>query len=286
MPLPVCAVVVNYNAGAWLARCIQSLLDNGVAEVRIVDNGSEDGSAAELAQQFAAPLVEQRLHIHMQEQNLGFGRACNVGAALTEQPHILFINPDCVAHSGSIALLLQTLQNDHHLGMVGGLILNEDGSIQPQGHRLFPSLAALRGRPLWTKNAPVHEHYKLAEAISGSCMLMRTTDFRRLGAFDEAYALHCEDLDLCWQVHASGLGVAQVPGAVFTHAKGVCSTRNLTWIEVQKHKGMARFLLKNKATLGGSPWAELLAPLVALGLAAHLLVRLTAFRQSQSSRPS
>src|SRR5688500_16751299 len=83
-------VVVNWNAGELLGKCLQSIAEFGggcVASTVVVDNGSSDGSA-DFAERF--PAVE----CIRSTENLGFAKACNLGARRSGSEYLLFLNPD------------------------------------------------------------------------------------------------------------------------------------------------------------------------------------------------
>src|SRR5262245_42715777 len=101
-------IIVNYNADAFLSRCVASLPDF-VSRVIVVDNASEDNSLALLEQ--TVP-TDDRLHIIRTGKNPGFAGGCNVGIAASTAKHLLFLNPDCVMQPGSLQRLLDVLRGD------------------------------------------------------------------------------------------------------------------------------------------------------------------------------
>ncbi|MEA3016226.1 MAG: hypothetical protein QOI38_948, partial [Sphingomonadales bacterium] len=104
---PVRVVVVNWNSGRWLARCLDSLREHAgpaLAEVAVVDNGSTDGSAN------VALAPNQRLI--RAGANLGFAKACNLGAAGAATPYLLFLNPDAAVRAGTIEAALRFMESE------------------------------------------------------------------------------------------------------------------------------------------------------------------------------
>ncbi len=254
--LPVDVVVVNYNAGALLTTCVSSALQAGAARVIVVDNASNDDSLPALIRSLPAAA----LSVHRQANNLGFARACNIGAMAANQPYVLFLNPDCIIATDALVQLLEVLTTREQSGMVGGLLLNPDGSEQAGGRRLFPtprrSFARAFGMfklqrwfPQTFPDFLLHQqslppHPISVEAISGACMLVRRQQLIELGGWDEAYFLHCEDLDLCMRYWRAHLEVVFVPQAHILHHKGTCSQSHRLRIEWYKHRGMLRFYRK------------------------------------------
>lgn len=243
-------VIVNYNAGAVLLDCVRSVLPQ-CRRVIVVDNASHDDSLALLEQD--ASLMQQT-HIIRNDQNLGFAKACNIGAHAAEGSHLLFLNPDCVAANDALETLLKVLESDDSIGMVGGQLLNPDGSEQAGGRRNIPrpSSAFVRAFGLSTlfpntfksfdqNQEPTPKQPIQVEAISGACMMLSREFFEQIQGWDDDYFLHCEDLDICMRINLSGKTILFVPDAHIVHQKGVCSQSRPIFVEWHKHKGMMRF---------------------------------------------
>lgn len=253
---PVSVIVVNYNGGALLGECIAAALDQA-AQVIVVDNGSTDSSIEALEERFPG---YARLVVERAGTNLGFAAGCNRGMAHATQPLLLFLNPDCVLDAASLQHMAETLHQDARIGMVGGLLANPDGSEQGACRRALPTpwrsfvrafgLARLSRR--WPRAFPDFHLDSQAlpaaptdvEAISGALMLVRRTAIDAVGPWDEAYFLHCEDLDWCMRFRQHGWRVVFDPAARAVHQKGNCSRSQPVFVEWHKHKGMLRFYRK------------------------------------------
>jgi len=131
----ISVVVVNYNAGSLLTACIREALDQA-DEVLVIDNASKDTSIEDCTRQFAN---EPRLKVIRNEANLGFAAACNIGFTQARGEFVLFLNPDCRLDEGAVSGLLHSLQAEATVGMVGGLLVNSDGSEQGGGRRAVPT---------------------------------------------------------------------------------------------------------------------------------------------------
>ncbi len=252
----VSVVIVNYNAGLFLIDCVQSALQQAT-QVIVVDNASSDTSLKDLKARFP---YEPRLLLHCSERNIGFAAGCNLGLTLGTEPSILFLNPDCVLTPGSLSHMLQVLETHPTAGMVGGFLMNPEGTEQSGGRRgmLTPWRAFVKGFGLtrfatrWPRlffdfhleKQPVPEGPIPVEAISGALMLVRRKALQEVGTWDEGYFLHCEDSDWCMRFRQKGWEILFVPNAVVIHQKGVCSRSRPLFVEWHKHKGMVRFYRK------------------------------------------
>jgi GT2 family glycosyltransferase len=253
---PVSVVIVNYNAGTLLLECVRAALAQA-AQVIVIDNDSSDSSMSLLARQFPA---EERLVTHCTGKNLGFAAGCNLGIGLATQTYLLFLNPDCILGSGSLRRLAEVLASDSSIGMVGGLLTNPDGSEQGGGRRMVPTpwrsftrafgLTRLGNR--WPRlffdfhlhEQPLPDSPIEVEAISGAQMLVSRATIDDVGPWDEAYFLHCEDLDWCMRFRQRGWKILFVPDAPVTHHLGQCSQHRPIFVAWHKHRGMLRFYRK------------------------------------------
>jgi GT2 family glycosyltransferase len=247
-------IIVNYNAGSLLRKCVDSLLACPLAiEIIVVDNASSDASLNGLQDLSQVCVIRN-------PANVGFAAACNIGVQASSAPFLLFLNPDCFFQPDPIAPLLAGLQSGDRVGMVGGLLVNEDGTEQGGGRRAVPtpwrSLVRAFGLQRFANRWPklfydFHLHKQPlpdgpieVEAISGACMLVKRDVMEDVGLWDEGYFLHCEDLDWCMRFRQKGWKILFVPDARISHALGACSQSRRVFVEWHKHKGMLRFYRK------------------------------------------
>lgn len=257
-------VIVNWNSGPWLQLCLTSITDFGgkaVDRVVVVDNGSEDGSAAVKAEQV-------NLEILQTGANLGFAKACNLGAAGATAPYLLFLNPDAALRPGALqtALAFMAGPTGSRVGVCGVRLVGEDGLVQhhttkqPTPFTLF-NLALLRTAFDHLDNRPVGH-------VIGAFYLIRRELFEQLGGFDERFFVYLEDLDLSVRVHEAGWAVHYLADAVAFHKGGGTSE------QVKAHRLyyslQSRILYAFKHFSAPSAWL-VLAATVTLEPAARLL---------------
>jgi GT2 family glycosyltransferase len=254
-------IVVNYNAGDALTRCVKSVFDQLLpVRIMVFDNASSDSSILNLQKIMAG---KDRLVIHSSENNLGFARAINAAIVnlSSEAKYLLILNPDCEMLPGSLDSLRSELQQDPRAALAGPLVVDRQGRAMRGTMRRFPdpwsSLRTFTG--LWRlgrwfpafggveKSAALPEETTQAEAVSGACMLLRVSEFIEAGRMDGAYGLHCEDLDLMFRLHQRGFHCLYVPSARVFHDQGVSSASRPLWVHWQKHRGMQRFFQKFQA---------------------------------------
>jgi GT2 family glycosyltransferase len=216
---PVCSVVVPlYGRMDFLLHQLAHLsADPGFARhelIYVLDDPPRRRELLDLAhsahRRFGLPF-----RVLLPEENLGFAPANNIALPHARGEFLCFLNSDVMpAAPGWLDLLVQDLRDDATLGMMGALLLFEDGTVQHQGltFERLPQLANWpfpmhpgKGRRHQPPAAPVQK----AEAVTGACMVLRTDLARDLGGFDEGFAIgDFEDSDLCLRLRAKGLGLA------------------------------------------------------------------------------
>jgi GT2 family glycosyltransferase len=246
-------VTVNFNAGPLLTACARAVLSSSApVEHIVVDNASTDGSLALLRAAFPA---EPRLTVLEAGANLGFARATNRGVAPSRGDLVLLLNPDCLLEQDTIERMRAVMDAHPEAGMAGCLILNPDGTEQAGCRRAVPTpwrslvrtlgLSRLAGRRVGgdfvLAGQPLPPGPTAVDAISGAFMLVRRAALERVGALDEGYFLHCEDLDWCMRFREAGYTVLFVPGVTVTHHKGHSSRDRPVRVQWHMHRGMIRF---------------------------------------------
>jgi GT2 family glycosyltransferase len=258
----VAVLIVNYNAGDALLRCVESVLSQGRGlRVVVVDNRSSDGSAQNLQERYAR---REEVRVHFNDDNRGFAAAVNQAAGLVRdgpEPFMLVLNPDCELYPGALKTLLDALESQPGAAMAAPAVVDRGGAVMRGTWRRFPDpwRAFLTFSGLWRLGRwlPAFEGVErpgeaplevtAAEALSGACMLVRKDRFFEIGRMDEAYRLHCEDLDLMYRFAQAGMQRLYVPQAKVFHQQGLSSRSRPAWVHWQKHRGMQRFFSTHQA---------------------------------------
>jgi hypothetical protein len=284
----VSAIIVTYFTGPALTRCLESVAaDPGIGETIVVVNGATPETAAAL-DAWAQSALGRKL---VQGQgNVGFAGGCNLGVGAARLPYVLFLNPDAALKPGSARALADAAAGAPAPALVGGHLLNPDGTPQKGARRealtLWRALVSGSGLSRLERVAPIfrdmHRHRDpLPEdvtpiaVVSGAFMLMRRADFLAVGGFDEGYFLHVDDIDLCHRVTQAGGVVLFQPRAVAVHERGT-SAATSSFVALQKVRGFRRYFAK----YARSPLGGLAATLG--GAALEALIRLSAVLRRES----
>jgi GT2 family glycosyltransferase len=246
----IAAIVVSYRSAATIDACLRHLrAARDVMQIRVVDNGSDDGTM-ECVQRHAA--VDPRIRFVANPDNPGFAVGCNQGASDSDASWLAFVNPDLMVAPDDLA----RLRDDARLlgeALVGVDLIDEAGEHDPAARRRDPDFAAMLRNPAMRdlSVASNGEQLQRVAAVSGALMLVSRALFERVGGFDSNYRLHAEDLDLCRRVREEGAIVAIDNSVVVTHLRGVSSRSRPIFVEWHKHRGLWRYFRKFDAASHG-----------------------------------
>jgi len=220
------AVVLNWNGGGVTLRALASL--RGIETV-CVDNGSTDGSDAEVERNF--PEVE----LVRTGANLGFAGGNNAGirrALERGADWVLLLNNDAEAEPGLAAALVRAAVARPDAGLLACKVLFEDGRTVMYAGASFNALLGYSGRRVGHGRPDrYHASHDVARA-DGAAMAVSRAALERAGLLDESLFAYAEDVELSLRLRAAGFAVVFVAGAVVRHegsasTGGSASTHNL-----------------------------------------------------------
>ena len=224
--LDVSVLIVNWNGGDLLARCLASLPDALAPfsfEAIVVDNASTDDSLERVPD---APWLRiERLGL-----NVGFAAGTNRAAQRASGRHFLLLNPDTECAPGAVAKLVQYLTDHPDVGAVGPRLVHGDGSEQRSAWRGFPGLGAATIDAFYLWKFPSLPGVRRSETIAapesdpsdvdhllGACMLIPLNAWRTIGPLDEGFFLFLEETDWCMRARRADWRIVRLPAAVVRH---------------------------------------------------------------------
>jgi N-acetylglucosaminyl-diphospho-decaprenol L-rhamnosyltransferase len=215
-------------------------------ELIVVDNASSDATR-QIIERDAAGWARSIL---LSDQNDGFARGCNRGFEKVRTPYALFLNPDAVIEPDALRTLLDFMQDQPAVGIVGPAIIEGEQSteLQDTGARPTPWTALRNAAPIRRKrtdswpivpgSAPRRTGW-----VCGAVLLVRTELMRQLDGFDPRFFLYWEEMDLCLRAEARGFEIWAVGTAAARHIGGASTSRDDTRVAgcIAKHYYQSRY---------------------------------------------
>lgn len=284
---PLSVIIVNYYSEAVLEACLHSLGEaGGMIEAIVVDNGSED--------RWRRSVQDKHSWVRWigAGGNVGFGRACNLGAMAAQGASLLFLNPDARLASGAAEAILGRLeQSDGGRIILGCQVRSPDGTRQLSCRRFPTWRTAVANRysfltRLWPSN-PWSSAYLMhcvpgndeqtVDWVSGAAMAMRKTTFESLGGFSEDYFMYMEDVDLCKRAWEMGFPVKYYPDAAVLHSIGGSSCRVPVRALGYRHRSIWTYYKKHLRVRAADPLVAAFLAVrwgaISMGLATRMLLQ-------------
>lgn len=228
----VSIILVAYNKAAYTFQCLETIKAHADVpyEVVIVDNGSSDETVHLLKRTHQAAIIRN-------EQNEGFVKGCNQGAAAAHGKWLLFLNNDTQITPALLSTLLRTAETTKHCGAVGAKVIFPDGQLQEAGSIIWrDGSCAGYGRgdhPF----KPEYSYVREVDYCSGVCLFLKKDVFMEAGMFDERYHPgYYEETDLCMKLRELGYRIMYQPAAVVIHYEFGSSSPEQAMLLQAKHR--------------------------------------------------
>jgi len=227
----ISVVILNYNTKELTRMCLQTLfastLGTYTMEVIVCDNGSSDGSAAIIRNEFpAVTFIDNKT-------NVGFAAGNNPGIRAAKGRYILLLNSDTEVPKGTVAAMIRFMDDHADAGAATCKLVLPDGRMDPACHRGFPTpWVALTYLTKLEKLFPktrsfgeYHQGYKDLSAVHevdcivGAFFMVRRAVIDDVGLLDEDYFMYGEDIDWCYRIRKKGWKIYFNPDVTTLHKK-------------------------------------------------------------------
>lgn len=272
--------IVNTNGREFLLPCLESLSGTD-AEIVVLDNASEDGSAEAVRERYP------HVRVIAQPFRAGFGANHNTVIRATSSRYVLVLvlNEDTEVPKGTIERLVEYLDANPKVAVAGPLIRGFDGRQQGSAWRLMTiPVQLLWALSLGQLGAVVSRGStpKRVGAVSACAMIVRRSTFEQVGLFDEAYFIFSEEADLAQRMDQLGLERHYVPSLEVLH-HGQRSTSQVPERQVNElWRSQDLYLSRYHSPLG----ALMLRWLTGVGYTLALSVSVVGQRLPRRLRPS
>lgn len=215
----VSVIIVNYNTERLLEECILSIhkyTQDVNYEIVVVDNASSEGSLNNLMNRFSD------VRFHFSTENLGFGKANNIGASIAKGEYLFFLNPDTLLITNAIFILYEYLKIHPQVGVCGGNMYK--GDMTPASSFYNIDFLAYEYKIIFNMDRYPGFNYttdtKDVKVIVGADLFIHKSVFFEFGGFDKDFFMYFEEVELCYRVGKAGYKIVSVPSAEIIHLQG------------------------------------------------------------------
>jgi len=255
-PISVSIILVNYNGFEVLPDCLSSIekfIHSPNHEIILVDNASTDGSLELVAEKYP------QIRLIRQSKNLGFGAGNNVGAKIASGEFLFLLNTDTVLTSNILPDLIDLMNANAQVGIIGPKLLNPDGSLQIS---VSPALG-IKGE---YQARQMHQAYQNSsnlnlieqkfqeiqevDIVVGAAFFIRASLFQALGGFDENFFMYFEESDLCQRAQYLGYKIIYTPHVSLIHLRGYSIQKVANAMAIEYRRSQIYYYQKHR------PWWE------------------------------
>jgi GT2 family glycosyltransferase len=216
---PLASIIIPvFNKALYSYNCLKSVLENSddiPYEVIVVDDASTDNTPEMLSQ-------VSNINVDRKKQNSGFIETCHRGAELATGEYLVFLNNDTKVRQGWLTALLQNMEKDPSVGLVGAKLIYQNGRLQEAGGIIWSDGSGWNYGRLDDPENPEYNYVREVDYCSGACVAVRRDLWTRIGGFDRRYLpAYYEDTDLAFSIRALGYKVLYQPKAEVIHYEGI-----------------------------------------------------------------
>jgi len=231
--MDVSVIIVNYHSAPLVIDCVRSVKEKTrcTYEIIVVDNASGDGSVETLREAFGDTVT-----VIASDENLGFGKANNLGVKHATGDYVFLLNPDTVLVNDAIDILLDYIKTHEDVGVAGGNLVFPDMRPAPSFCREFSTPKTEKQQSTWRyllktrfsrgKQPKQTTEYNYTDApekvayVFGADMMLKKTLYEEIGGFDPDFFMYGEETELMWRITQKGYRVVCVPQSRIIHLEG------------------------------------------------------------------
>jgi Fe-coproporphyrin III synthase len=246
-------IIINYNTAQMTEKAIRQFLQceqQLEKEIILIDNGSSEKINFDIFKNLGSKII-------INDKNLGFAGGVNEGIKNSTGEYVLLLNSDVLIETNTISTLVNYLEINKNIGIIGPKIVYPDGRWQPSTG-IFPTLISefirlsklykiIPGGTIdWLNSYNRNKILSIRDVnwITGGCMLIRKKLINEIGLFDENYFLGAEDFDYCYRAHKSGWKIIYYPDAKVSHYHGFSSGGHNAISRLKKEQEGIDYFLK------------------------------------------
>lgn len=256
----VSVIIVTWNGKRYALECLASLHERESdlpIEIIVVDNGSTDGTPDAILEQYPDVLLIRN------NANLGFAKANNIGMSQSHGKFVTLVNSDVVLPSGCLTKMVQYLEQNPGIGVLGPKMLSPDGSIGQSVMRLptvWNTVCCALGLHRVLPASPTFGSFLLdsypydkiddVEVLTGWFWMVPRAALQQVGGLDEQFFMYGEDIDWCHRFLEAGWRVVFYSDAEALHYGAASSAEAPTRFYVEMRRANLQYFGKHRGWTG------------------------------------
>lgn len=213
--MKVYSIVVTYNGAEWVKRCFESLTNSTTLNQKIIaiDNCSSDNTVDIIRKNFS------QVEVIESEQNLGFGKANNIGikkAIEDGADYIFLLNQDAWIWPETIENLIRLQRKNPDFGVLSPIHLNTEGTLEKNFFRYIKDNYKFISISCVDKNKDqIIENIFVNAAI----WLISRACLQKTGSFLPVFPHYGEDKNFIHRIHYHGFKLGVHLNSFAVHAR-------------------------------------------------------------------
>ena len=223
-------IIVTYNTLALTRDCIDSIFRhtaNVQFEVIVVDNASEDGSYDYFSK-------DRRIIYVYSQENMGFGRANNLGLEYASGEYIFLLNSDTYLKNNAIKIFKEAMDVELESVVCLGAILENPSGMPVRSYGPFLSFGQFFIRSLKNMpSQPLPVDGLIVPVVIGADLFIRRDIIEREGFFDPVFFMYHEENDLQRRYANAGCFSKIIAGPRIVHLEGKSSKSRINILAIE-----------------------------------------------------
>ena len=231
--IKISIIIVNYNVRYFLEQCLYSVKKscaNLSSEIIVIDNNSNDDSCRMVKDRFP------EVNLICNKQNIGFGKANNLGVSKAKGEFVLILNPDTLIAEDTLQEMVEFAEKQDDFGALGVKMIDGTGSFLHESKRNIPTIRIASKKILgnskeyYANHIDENDNGKI-DILTGAFMLLKRSIFNEVNGFDEDYFMYGEDIDLCYKLLNKGFQNYYFGKSTIVHFKGESTTKDISYLK-------------------------------------------------------
>lgn len=231
-------IVTNYKTPDLLKLCLESIkvaVAGMEYDITVVDSEAQEETAQVLEECFD----RDKTKLISFEKNQGYAKLINAGLAVATGEYVLILNADLILLADSLSKMVEYLERNQNVGVLGPQLLSFNGTVQDSCFRFYRPLTILYRRTYLgrTKKGQAdlerflmkdfdRQSPREVDWLLGAALLVRRRALEEVGPMDKRFFLYFEDVDWCRRFHKAGWKVIYFPEAKMHHYHGRVSKKS------------------------------------------------------------